>query len=409
MFGQYRYYEIQGLYLMRRAVRVRVYPDEEQNSALVAQWGAVRFVWNKGLHAMSHYWRFKQTSLHPKHDLKKILKTAKKSPRYEWLKKHDSMALQQALINLGKARQAFFEKRAKYPKFKGRHDAQSSYHCTGAIGWGIDDACHLKGNGWISLPKMKTNIRAHIHRDIADDWALKSITMKKTKTGKVFATLLFETGKDAPDLPKVVAEDDIVGGDLGLKDFLVTSRGEKTTNPRHLLRATKRLRRRQKSLSRKKRGSANRAKAREKLARAHEDLANARSDFLHKKSRWFVDDSQATGLETLRVKNMMRNRKLAKAIGDVAWGEFTRQVCYKSIWAGKPHVRIDPFEPSTKRCAPCQAINGNLTLKDRVWTCPGCGAVHDRDINAAENIRNVTIIELRAQGYGVRRKAPRAP
>ena len=181
---------------MRRALRVRVYPDVEQMSALVAQWGAVRFVWNKGLHAMSHYWRVKGKSLHPKHDLKKLLAIAKKSPRYSWLKEYDSIALQQTLINLGKARQAFFEKRTNYPKFKKRHDTQSSYHCSGAIGWGVDDAGHLKGNGWITLPKMKGRIRAQIHREVNAEWALKSITMKRTRTGKVFATLLFETGQE---------------------------------------------------------------------------------------------------------------------------------------------------------------------------------------------------------------------
>jgi putative transposase len=387
---------------MRRAVKIRIYPDAAQQAQLTDQWGAVRFVWNKALHAMSHQWRVHGRSLDPKHDLKKLLKIAKASRRYGWRAEHDSMALQQALINLGKARRAFFEKRARYPRFKSRHGRQSSYHCSGRIACGMDDSGHLKGNGWITLPKMPGRIRANIHRPIEAAWGLKSITVTRSKTGKVFATLLFETGEAAPDLPKVIDEDAVLAGDLGLASYMVTSRGEKIANPRHVARAAKKVSRRQKALSRKKKGSSNRAKARHSLARAHEDLVNARSDFQHKLSRAMVDESQATGLETLRVKNMMKNRRLARAIGDAGWSAFAGQVAYKAAWSGKPLVRIDPWAPSTKLCACCGVRNDSLALKDRVWTCV-CGAHHDRDINAAINIRQMAITELRATGYSVRR------
>jgi putative transposase len=388
---------------MRRAIRVRVYPDEAQNDVLVAQWGAVRFVWNKALWAMSHAWRTHGVSLDPKHDLKKVLVVAKKSRRYGWLADHDSMALQQALINLGKARTSFFKGQTKYPKFKSRYDHQSSYHCSGRIGWGVDGCAHLKGNGWITIPKMPGQIRACIHRDIPEDWDLKSITMKRTKTHKVYATLLFETNQAVPALPKVIDEDGVEGHDLGLTAYLTNARGDKTANPRHVRKATARVRRRSKSLTRKKKGSSNRGKARVQLARAHEDLANARSDFLHKLSRKCVDENQANALETLRVRNMMKNRKLARAIGDTGWGEFARQVDYKSAWAGKLFIKIDPFAPSTKTCSSCLVKNDTLTLKDRTWVC-NCGAVHDRDVNAAINIRRLAILDLRAKGYVVRSK-----
>ena len=387
---------------MRRAVKIRVYPNDVQMDRLTAQWGAVRFVWNKALHAMSHAWKVHGQSLDPQHDLKKLLPIAKKSRRYGWLAQHDSMALQQALINLKKARQSFFERRTRYPKFKRRHDAQSSYHCTGKIGFGIDDHGHLKGNGWITLPKMPGMIRTEVHREIDESWKLMSITMKMTKTGKVFATLLFETCEEAPQVPAVVDESGVVGIDLGIKDLLVASDGTKVPNPRHLLKADKVLRKRQKALSRKKKGSANRAKARVHLAKAHERLANVRADYLNKLSKKLVDENQAIGMETLRVKNMMKNRRLARAIGDVAWGELGRQVAYKALWAGKHSLRMDQWYASTKECSCCGLKNDDLTLKDRSWQCGGCGSMHDRDVNAAKNIRQKTIIELRAKGYVVR-------
>jgi len=386
---------------MRRAVKAAIFPDELQLQQLEAQWGAVRMVWNKALAAMSHWWRVHQMSLHPIHDLKKLLPIAKSSRRYFFLKQFDSMALQQALINLNKARTNFFEKRSDYPRFKSKHGRQSSYHCTGSTGYGIDDAGHLKGNGWITIPKINGQIRAIIHREIDEKWTLKSITLERTTTGRVNATLLFETHEDAPVKPKVIDADKVRGHDLGLLAYLVNDRGEVIPNPRHVKKLEKKIAKLSKAMAKKMRGSANRAKLRRRLARAHEGLANARSDFLHKLSRWLVDENQAVGFETLRVKNMMKNRSLAKAIGDAAWGELLRQVEYKAAWAAKHFIKIDTWFASTKTCSSCGAKNDYLTLKDRSWAC-ACGAVHDRDHNAAINVRDRTIVALRADGHVVR-------
>jgi putative transposase len=386
---------------MRRAVKVRVFPDEQQMQELEALWGAVRLVWNNGLATMSHQYRVHKKSLHPIHDLKKLLPVAKASRRYSFLAKYDSMSLQQALINLNKARVAFFEKRTKFPRYKSKHGRQSSYHCTGSTGYGLDDSGHLKGNGWITIPKIGGQIRVIIHREIDEKWTFKSITLERTTTGRVFATLLFETNQEAPEKPRVIDADKVRGNDLGLLSYLVNDRGEVIPNPRHVKKLEKKIAKLSRAMAKKMRGSMNRAKLRRRLARAHEDLANARSDFLHKLSRWLVDENQAIGFETLRVKNMMKNRSLAKAIGDAAWGELLRQVEYKAAWAAKHFVKIDTWFASTKTCSSCGTKNDHLTLKDRSWTC-ACGAVHDRDHNAATNVRDRTIVALRADGHVVR-------
>jgi putative transposase len=366
---------------MLRAVKVRGFPDDIQRQEMEAQWGAVRLVWNKALAAMSHQWRVHKKSLHPVHDLKKLLPVAKASRKYSYLKQFDSMALQQSCINLNKARTKFFEKKGGYPRFKSKHGRQSSYHCTGKTRFGIDHAGHLKGNGWITIPMIKGKIRVQIHREIDDKWKLKSITLERTVAGRVNATLLFETGEDAPEKPKVIEAEKIRGNDLGLLDYLVNDRGQRIPNPRHIKKLEKKIAKLSNAMARKMRGSANRAKLRKKLARVHEDLANARSDFLHKLSRWLVDENQAIGLETLRVKNMMKNKRLARHIADAAWGEFLRQVEYKSDWAGKHFIKIDTWFASTKLCSSCNTKNDHLTLKDRSWSC---------------------IVALRADGHVVR-------
>jgi putative transposase len=234
----------------------------------------VRFVRNKALAIKVHRYRVHGEKLSAKHDLKKLLPVAKKSRRYAWLADYDSMALQQACIDLDKAFKNFFEGRARFPRFKRKHGEQSSYHCSGKIGFGED---------WIQLPKVATRIRAIIHRPIMGE--LKSITVSKTATGKYFASILVEDGLAKPEPVAVAPEEAIVGADAGLIDVLTESTGRKTKNPRFLKRAQRNLRRKQKALSRKKKGSKNRAKARLTLAKARERLANSRDDFQHKLSK----------------------------------------------------------------------------------------------------------------------------
>ncbi|CAM3981761.1 transposase [Vreelandella rituensis] len=362
----------------------------------------MRFTYNKALHIISSQYNRHGTKLRAKKDLKPLLAVAKKSRKYYWLKDYDSIALQQACINLDRAFQNFFnpQLKARYPRFKRKHGKQSSYHCTSI----------KVGDGWIKVPKL-TPIKARIHRELTG--MLKSITLTRTTTGKYFASLLVEDGADAPAPPQTVQT--VIGVDMGLTHLAIDSKGQKTANPRFLKRAQSNLRRKQKVLSRCQKGSKGRAKARLKLAKAHERLANARADFQHKLSRQLIDDNQAVVVETLNVKNMLKNRKLAKHIADASWSGLIQKLDYKAKEQGKYLVKIDQWFASSKTCACCGHKVESMPLSVRRWDCPACGTIGiDRDINAAINIRQQGILKLKATGLsasasGGMRKSGHAP
>ena len=352
-----------------------------------AQFGAVRFAYNKALHLQQHMFKRHGVSLKPKRDLKPLLAVAKKSRKYGWLKEYDSLALQQAVINLDKAFVNFFNPKlkARMPTFKSKRGRQSSYHPNGKV---LADA--------IQLPKM-TPIRAVIHRDIIG--VVSSITVSRGPTGKYYASILCDDGCEAPAKSTFIT--DVTGCDMGLSHYLIQSNGKKTDNPRHLVNASRNLRRKQKALSRKKKGSANRGKARRQLAALHERVANARADFQHKLSRTMVDDSQAIIVETLKSANMMKNHKLARAIGDAGWHGFIMKLEYKAQAAGRHLIKLDQWFASSKLCSDCGHKMPDMPLHQRQWACPACDAEHDRDINAAMNIQQQGILELKAAGLVV--------
>jgi putative transposase len=375
--------------MMIRATKVRLYPTAEQVEFLNRQFGAVRFVYNKALFLKTRFYQRTGTSLSPIKDLKPMLSVAKKSRKYAWLKDHDSMALQQAILNLGNSFKNFFEGRSGYPKFKNRYGDQSSYHCT-ALSVGAD---------WVKIPKLKSPIPAVVHREIKGQ--IKSITLSRTTTGKYFASILVDDGESAPAPISDIAEAQVVGIDLGLKHYYTDSNAVKVANPRFLANALKNLRVKQKTLSRAAEGSAGRKKARLAVGKAHERVTNARSDFLHKLTRRLVDENQAIIVETLKVKNMVKNRKLARHISDAAWGKFGQFLSYKAADAGKRSIKIDPWYPSSKTCNCCGLKREFMGLSVRVWTCEGCRTVHDRDENAATNIKLQGLIALKAAGLVV--------
>lgn len=373
---------------MLKATKVRIYPTPEQADFLNQQFGAVRFAYNKALHIISTQYKRHGLKLKAKKDLKPLLAVAKKSRKYHWLKAFDSIALQQACINLDKAFQAFFDPKlpARYPKFKRKHGKQSSYHCMSVS----------VGDNWIKVPKMKP-IKARVHREL--DGKLKSITLSRTVTGKYYASLLIEDGVEAPVPMRTV--DTVLGVDMGLTHLAIDSEGNKIANPRFLKRAATNLRRKQKALSRCQKGSKGRAKARLKLAKAHERLANARADFQHNLSRQLIDENQAVAVETLKVKNLLKNRKLAKHIADASWFSLIQKLEYKAKAQGKHLVKIDQWFASSKTCSCCGHKVDSMPLKVRSWTCTSCGTEHDRDVNAAINIRQQGVIKLRAEGLSV--------
>lgn len=373
---------------MLKAIKVRTYPTPEQAEFLNRQFGATRFVYNKALHIISSQYRRHGRKLRAKQDLKPLLAVAKKSRKYHWLRDFDSIALQQACINLDNAFQNFFDPKhpARYPKFKRKHGKQSSYHCTSVSA----------GENWIKVPKMEP-IKARIHRELTGN--LKSITLSRTVAGKYYASLLFEDGVEAPSPLQTV--DTVLGVDMGLTHLLIDSEGNKIANPRFLKRAAANLRRKQKALSRCQKGSKGRAQARLKLAKAYERLANARADFQHKLSRQLIDENQAVVVETLKVKNLLKNKKLAKNIADASWFSLIQKLEYKAKAQGKYLVKIDQWFASSKTCSRCAHKVDSLPLKVRNWSCPVCHTEHDRDINAAINIRQQGVIKLRAEGLSV--------
>lgn len=375
---------------MKRATKVRIYPTVEQQVLLDRQFGAVRFVYNKALAIMSHRYRVHGQKLNATKDLKPLLAVAKRSRKYSWLKEFDAIALQQACRNLDTAFKNFFNPNhtARYPKFKRKHGEQSSYHCTGKTGFDGQS---------ITIPKIG-RIAAKIHRQV--EGTLTSITVSKTVTGKYFASLLIETSEVAPAAIGELDACAIRGIDVGIASLVSCDDGIKIENPRFVTRAAKNLRRKQKALSRKQKGSANRAKARMIVAKCHERLANARHDFQHKLSKQLIDENQAVVVETLKVKNMMKNRRLAKAIGDASWHSLLEKLNYKAEQSGKHLVKIDQWFASSKTCSCCGEKRDTLALSVRAWTC-ACGAVHDRDTNAAINIKQQGIFQLQAAGLVV--------
>ncbi|SEI42045.1 putative transposase [Allopseudospirillum japonicum] len=240
-------------------------------------------------------------------------------------------------------------------------------------------------------------IKARVHRALVGK--LKSITLSRTATGKYYASLLVEDNVAAPT--PVQSVDTVLGVDMGLTHLAIDSNGNKTANPRFLRRAAANLRHKQKALSRCQKGSKGRAKARLKLAKAHERLANARADFQHKLSRQLIDENQAVVVETLKVKNLLKNRKLAKHIADASWFGLIQKLEYKAKAQGKHLVKIDPWFASSKTCSCCGHKIDILPLSVRTWACPACSVVRDRDINAAINIRQQGVMKLRAEGLSV--------
>lgn len=374
---------------MLKAVKVRIYPTKEQEKFLNQQFGAVRFVYNKALWIIRHQYKKHSKSLYAKKDIKPLLSIAKKSRKYSWIKEYDSIALQQSCINLNKVFSSFFKKQSGYPKFKKKHGKQSSYHCT-SINY---------GSNWIKVPKLNSNIKSKIHRSLTGK--LKSITLSKTNTNKYYAAILIDIPGvcEAPSLS--INADKVIGVDVGIKNLLSYSTGDKQDNPKYLIKAQKNLRRKQRSLSRKVKGSNRRVKGRLLLAKCHEKVAACRNDFQHKLTKTLVDENQAIIVETLKVKNMLKNHKLAKHIADASWYKLTEKLEYKAKQSGKRFIKIDQWFASSKICSCCSFKNDKLSLSERSWDCPECNTHHDRDINAAINIKKQGILKLKAEGLSV--------
>ena len=362
---------------MLRAYKYRLYPTDEQKVLFAKTFGCCRFVYNWALNMKIAAYKERKETLGNVY-LTNLMKSELKA-EHEWLSEVNSQSLQSALRNLDTAYTNFFRnpKAVGFPRFKSRKDRQSflcPQHCR------VDFE-----KGTIIIPKAK-DIPTVLHRKFKG--TVKTVTISMTPSGRYFASLLVDT--DIQELPKSdVRRDTALGVDLGIKSLAVCSDGRTFGNPKNLQKSLDRLTMLQKRLSRKKKGSANRNKARIKVARLQERIANQRKDHLHKTTHALTHDSQVRTIcmESLNVKGMQRNHHLAQAVGDASFGTFLTMLEYKCRWYGVNLIRIDRFAPSSKTCGKCGHVYKGLKLSERSWTCPECGTRHDRDLNAARNIR----------------------
>ena len=364
---------------MLKGYKYRIYPNKQQEKQIQKTFGCCRFVYNQTLAYRKDKYDKEKESMNKTSCNNYVNQVLKKE--YEWLKEVDKFALTNSVYNMDLAYQKFFKEHTGYPKFKSKHDHYKSYktNFTNTTAGG-SIRVDFKNNK-ILLPKLKW-IKAKVHREFIGK--IKSATISQVQSGKYFVSVLVET----EHIP-MESTGCCVGFDLGIKDLLITSDGEKKENPKHNKKYEDKLAKEQRKLSHKKKGSNNWNKQRIKVARIHEKIHNTRIDNLHKISHDLVSENQVIVSENLAVSNMVKNHNLAKAISDCGWYELTRQINYKAEWNNRQYVKIGRFTKSSQPCHVCGYINPDTKdLSVREWTCPQCGTVHDRDINAAINILN---------------------
>jgi putative transposase len=380
---------------MLKVVKVRLYPRKEQKQALEQAFGSVRWLWNYYLDLTNKTYKDTGKGL-SRGQLQGLLPSLKKQEETIWLSETYSQCLQVVALNLSNAFINFFERRASFPRFKSKHGKQSLSYPQNVK---IEGDC-------LKFPKLGL-IYAKIHREIKG--SLKTVTITKNPCGQYYASILFEDGTKKPQQS---IEGNAIGIDLGLTHFAITSEGSKFDNPKWLAKHERNLKIKQQQLSRKQKGSNNRNKSRKKVALVHNKISRCREDFQHKLSRRIVDENQVIVVENLAVRNMVRNHCLSKAISQVGWGQFCTMLKYKAENEGKVYLEVDRFLASSKTCNNCLYQVSNLTLDIRFWDCPSCGTRHDRDINAARNIRDeglrilASYREPSASGTGVTAYCP---
>src|SRR5262245_32205770 len=369
----------------------RFFPSDKQAAQLARTFGCARFVYNQALEFRSKAWQQEKKSI-DYHDTALKLTEWKQEPEKVFLSEVSSVVLQQSLRNLDTAFVNFFEKRAQYPNFKSRRHRQSARYATNAF---------IFREGRITLAKQSEPLDIVWSQPLPDDAKILNLTVSRDTSDRYFVSFLVET--DVKPLKKAKAE---VGIDVGVKTLATTSEGEKIENPRPLVKCEKRLRILQRRLSRKVKGSNNRKKARFRVAKLHARISDTRRDTLQKFTTKIIGENQAIYVEGLNVAGMVKNHNLAKHIADAAFGEIFRELEYKAGWYGRTYLPLDRFFPSSKLCSLCGHLLEELPLSMREWDCPACGAHHDRDINAAINIKKAgqdLLKWIEATGWGARK------
>ena len=364
---------------MFKSFKFKIEPTKQQLQQIEDNLGCCRFVYNYFLDKCNFsYTQFKKSL--SKFDCTYQLTELKK--RFNWLSISDGVALQNSISELFDAFSRFFSHQNSYPKFKLKRFDKQSYTTLNN-----NNTIRLIDNTHIRLPKLG-NVRIKLSKQIGGK--IKRATISKSKSGNYYVSLCC----DVDDILQLDKTGAIIGIDLGIKDFLIDSNGNKIENPHYYVKTQQKLAKFQKQLSRKPKGSKNRNKARIRLAILSEHISNQRNDFQHKLSKQIVEENDIICCESLKVKNMIKNHKLAKHIQDCSWASFISKLEYKCNWYGKMLIKIDTFLPSSKTCSCCGYKIDNLTLDTREWTCPDCNTVHDRDVNAAKNILKFGLQQL---------------
>lgn len=355
---------------MFRAYKYRILPNSSQKELIHKHIGSSRFVYNLALETKNMAYLGSKHNFSP-FDLIKQLPELKKE--CTWLKEVNSQSLQQSIQNMDIAFKKFF-KGAGFPKYKSKHKGKQSFSIPQNV---------IVRKNLLIIPKFKEGIEIVLHREIKG--TIKSATISVTPTGKYFVSILADTEIEIPTKADI-NDKTTIGIDLGIKDFAITSNGEVFENPKNLRKAQSKLKYVQRKFSKNK---GKRTKHR--LALLHEKVVNKRKDFLHKTSTKLIRENQTISLEDLAVSNMIKNHNLAQAISDVSWSTFVSMLEYKADWYGKNILKIGRFSPSSKTCSNCGAINKELTLQVREWTCNKCNSILNRDVNAAINIKSFAL------------------
>lgn len=356
--------------MMQKGIKFRIYPNNEQKNLINQTLGCCRLIYNKGLAMRNEAFGngskigYSQTST--------MLTELKKCEEFAFLKVVDSIALQQSLRDLDRGFVNFFQKRAAHPTFKSKHNRHQSYRTVNQ-----GDNIRIAGK-YIKLPKLGyVKIRQSM-----EVGKINNVTIEHTPTEKYFAVLNVEFEPQPRQ-----NNGGRIGIDVGIKEFYSDSNGNVVSNPKYLEKTMSKLIREQRKLSRKQKNSNNRNKQRVKVALVHEKITNQRNDFLQKQSTMLIRENQTICVEELKVKNMMRNHKLAQHIGSASWSKFFDMLTYKSAWYGNDIIKVPTMYPSSQTCSCCGYKNPLVkNLAIRVWECPNCHAVHNRDTNASINI-----------------------
>jgi putative transposase len=357
---------------MEKAFRLRFYPTPEQESLLRRTLGCVRLVYNKALHERTQAWYERQERVGYS-ETSSLLTQWKKEEDLDFLNEVSCVPLQQGLRHLQTAFTNFFAGRTAYPTFKKKRNGGSAEFTKSAFKFRDKE---------IYLAKGSEPLPIRWSRQIPKGCEPSTVTVSLHPSGRWHISIRF----DDPTIKPLPVNENAIGIDLGITSLIADSNGKKITNPKHFKKHRKRLKKAQKNLARKQKGSKNREKARIKVAKIHLEISDARKDFLHKLTTRLVRENQVIAVESLAVKNMVKNHKLALAISDSGWSELIRQLDYKCRWYGRKLVEIDRWFPSSKRCNSCGHIVEKMPLNIREWQCPKCGTNHDRDINASKNI-----------------------